>query len=53
MSHLLVIVLSLLWGLSFLGTKILLETLEPLEIMAVRWALACLTFSLLLLCKSV
>ena len=51
MTYVLMTVLSLLWGLSFLGTKVLLVTLEPLEIMAVRWTLACLTFSVLAACK--
>ena len=51
MTCFLTILLSLLWGLSFLGTKTLLVTLAPLEIMAVRWTLAFLTFSLLTIIK--
>ena len=51
MTCCLTILLSLLWGLSFLGTKTLLVTLAPLEIMAVRWTLAFLTFSLLTIIK--
>lgn len=43
----LMIVLCLLWGLSFLGTKALLDIMAPMEILAVRWTLAFLLFSLL------
>lgn len=47
MLYLLMVILSLLWGLSFLGTQILLDVMAPMEILAVRWLLAFVTFSLL------
>jgi len=46
-------VLSLLWGLSFLGTKVLLDVVSPIEVLAVRWMLAFLLFSLLVALKIV
>ena len=47
MTWLLILVLCMLWGLSFLGTKVLLDVLAPMEILAVRWMLAFLMFALL------
>lgn len=53
MTYILLVILSLLWGLSFLGTKILLEVMLPAEILAVRWTLAFVTFTILILLKVV
>lgn len=39
--------LALLWGLSFLGTKFALEELEPIEVLAVRWGMSLVLFSIL------
>ncbi len=33
------VVLALLWGLSFLGTKVALVELDPVELLAVRWGI--------------
>ena len=51
MIYLLLVILALLWGLSFLGTQVLLEVLAPMEILAVRWFLAFLVFSVLIVLK--
>lgn len=51
MIYALMTVLALLWGLSFLGTKVVLGILTPVEVLAVRWMLAFLLFSLLILFK--
>lgn len=40
--------LALLWGLSFLGTKLALEALNPVELLAVRWAMSLVLFCLLI-----
>lgn len=47
------LILCLLWGLSFLGTKVLLGFMEPVEILAVRWTLAFVFFSVLVLLRIV
>ena len=47
MTWLLMLILCMLWGLSFLGTKALLDVLAPMEILAVRWMLAFVMFALL------
>lgn len=44
-------ILALLWGLSFLGIKVALEFAAPIEVLAVRWVLAFLVFTILILCK--
>lgn len=51
MTYILMAVISLLWGSSYLGTKVLLNTMVPLEILAIRWTLAFLSFSLLIFFK--
>lgn len=43
--------LALLWGLSFLGTKIALKGLSPIELLSVRWLLAMLFFIILISTK--
>ena len=48
MVYFLLALLGLLWGLSFLGTKIALEALAPIEVLAVRWMIAFLLFLLLI-----
>ena len=39
--------LALLWGLSFLGTKVALAELEPIEVLAVRWGMSLVLFMIL------
>ena len=39
--------LALLWGLSFLGTKVALKELEPIEVLAVRWGMSLVLFCFL------
>ena len=51
MLYLLLGLLSLLWGLSFLGTKVLLDVLAPMEVLAARWLIALITFIILIGCK--
>lgn len=53
MVYLLLAVLGLLWGLSFLGTKVALEMLAPIEVLAVRWLIALLMYLLLIIFKIV
>lgn len=53
MIYLLLVILALLWGLSFLGTQVLLDVLAPMEILAVRWFLAFFVFSALIALKVV
>lgn len=53
MVYFLLALLGLLWGLSFLGTKIALEMLAPIEVLAVRWMIAFLLFLLLIAFKAV
>lgn len=48
--YILFVVLALLWGLSFVFTKISLEELKPSEIMAVRWMISAVLYSLLGAC---
>ena len=45
--YLLFTALALLWGLSFLGTKVALEELEPIEVLAVRWGMSLVLFCFL------
>lgn len=45
--YVLFVVLALLWGLSFVFTKIALEELKPSEIMAVRWLIPAVLYSFL------
>ena len=40
---------ALLWGLSFLSTKIALDKLEVMELLAVRWTISAALFGILLL----
>lgn len=40
---------ALLWGFSFLSTKIALEKLEVMELLAVRWTISAVLFGLLIL----
>lgn len=42
------VVLALLWGLSFLGTKVALVELDPVELLAVRWGMSLVLFCLLI-----
>ena len=51
MVYFLLAILALLWGMSFLGTQVLLGVLAPMEILAVRWMLAFLVLSLLISLK--
>ena len=45
--YILFVILALLWGLSFVFTKIALEELEPSEVMAVRWIIPPVIYALL------
>ena len=45
--YLLFTALALLWGLSFLGTKVALKELEPIEVLAVRWGMSLVLFCFL------
>ena len=40
--------LALLWGLSFLGTKVALVDLDPIELLSVRWGMSLILFCLLI-----
>lgn len=40
---------AILWGLSFLSTKIALEKLEVMELLAVRWTISAVLFGILIL----
>ena len=40
-------VCSLCWGFSFLGTKVALVELEPIQLLAMRWTVGALIFLLL------
>lgn len=42
---------SIIWGFSFLGTKIGLEKLSPMELLAMRWTLGAITLIVLALLK--
>lgn len=45
--YILFVVLALLWGLSFVFTKMALEELKPSEIMAVRWMISAVLYTIL------
>lgn len=45
------VILALLWGLSFLFTKVALEELDPIEVMAVRWIIPPIIFGILIALK--
>lgn len=42
------VTLALLWGLSFLGTKVALAELNPIELLAVRWGMSLVLFCILI-----
>ena len=44
-------VTAVLWGMSFLWTKVALDALEVVELLAVRWTLAAALFAVLIICK--
>jgi len=44
---------AILWGMSFLWTKVALAELEVVELLAVRWTLAAALFGVLIACKVV
>ena len=48
MVYLLIGLMALIWGFSFIGTKVLLVEMMPLEILAVRWTIALITFLILI-----
>lgn len=45
--YILFVALALLWGLSFLGTKVALTELTPIEVLAVRWGMSLILFCIL------
>lgn len=47
----LVVIISTLWGLSFLATSVLIEYLDPYQIQAVRWLIASVVFLVLIACR--
>ncbi len=46
-------VCSLCWGFSFLGIKVTLDKLDPVQLLAMRWTIAALVFMILALFKVV
>ena len=46
-------VTAVLWGMSFLWTKVALEALGVVELLAVRWTLAAALFAVLIACKAI
>jgi len=44
-------VCALCWGFSFLGTKVTLDKLDTIQLLAMRWSIAALIFVVLALCK--
>lgn len=44
-------VCSLCWGFSFLGTKVTLDQLDTVQLLAMRWTIAALIFLVLAACK--
>ena len=48
LRYTLFVILALLWGLSFLGTKVALAELDPIELLAVRWGMSLVLFCLLI-----
>ena len=51
--YLLMFILSIVWGLSFIFAKFALEDLNTVEVLAVRWPMAAILFTLLVLFKVV
>jgi len=51
MIYLLIGLMAFIWGFSFIGTKVLLVDLMPIEILAARWTIALITFLLLIAFK--
>lgn len=42
------VTLALLWGLSFLGTKVALAEMTPIELLSVRWGMSLVLFCILI-----
>ncbi|MEF9921727.1 MAG: DMT family transporter [Anaerovoracaceae bacterium] len=45
--YVLVVICALFWGLSFLGTKVALQELAPLQVLSLRWTIAAAIFIVL------
>ena len=48
-----VITLALLWGLSFIFTKDSMQYLKPIEVLSLRWLVAVIFFTILMVAKVV
>ena len=46
-----VVIVSVVWGFSFVGSKTALETLSPMQVLSARWTLGALTLVLLALLR--
>ena len=49
--YVLVVIAATMWGMSYFGTKVALESLEPMQILTLRWTISTAVFFLLAVLK--